>query len=210
LYKEYERFEQGAYYDQTYGETRFTGGEERDMHTYNKIDYLGFNARSFVFNNAKFKLGALASVNIPFGSDKSSFISEDHPLLSDGFFEFKSGLFTSIQAKNIRIATEVIYDYRAEDMSDMFLFNTQFGLTSVKNTELQANIYYGYALESYDSAKIFDPRQEVMWSNFLDIGFNFKFIFLENFEFNGGYRVSVWGENGWNYGIFTGTMSYYF
>ncbi len=210
MYKEYEKYEQGAYWDPNNMQTVYTGGGEKDKLTYNKIDYIGFKIRSFAINNDKFKIGSYAGINIPFGGDKSSYISESHPLLSDGFLEFKGGVFTHVQMKAISLSAEFLYDYRAEDMSDMLLVTTQIGLTSVKNTELQGRILYGYALEDYDASKIFHPRQEVMWSNFLDIGFNFKFIFMENFEFNSGYRISLWGENGWNYGIFNAKLSYYF
>ncbi|OYT10623.1 MAG: hypothetical protein B6I18_08145 [Bacteroidetes bacterium 4572_112] len=119
-------------------------------------------------------------------------------------------MITSVKSKRYRIAAEVLYNYRAEEFSDRLLLKTLFGLTSVENTELQMLIKYAFCLEDYKPEYLFNPRQEIFWSNNLDFGFNFNMRFLEQFEANAGYTLSIWGDNSWNYGIFNMKMSYHF
>jgi hypothetical protein len=207
FYKEEEQYDQSAVYDPYTGQTLYSGGEPKANHSRTRIDYIGLSCEGYFLNTKKVKLGSTIDLRLPTGTDDSALRDE---FLSDGKFETYAGIISEVRGRASRFQTRFIYNYRAEEYSDRFLFSSLIGLSTVKNSELQLLMMYGKSLEDYKPEFAFSPTKEILWGDFFDFGFNFKLDFFENYTFSGGYRLSLWGRNTSNPGIFQTRISYRF
>ncbi len=187
----------------------YAGGETKAKYNLTRLDYFGLNCEAFAYNN-RLILGLRGAVYIPFGGDTSIQNTSEYPFLSDGFLDVRTGPIIGFRHKNIRFTTEILYNYRGEGPIDNLLINTNFAFSTVTDTEMKIMLLYAKSLEPYKEEYKFTTTRENIWEEYLDIGFEVKLKFTDNFNGYSGYRLRFYNKNNWNTGMFWLTGSYIF
>ena len=110
-------------------------------------------------------------------------------------FETSTGTKFDFNFENSRLQLGGIYNQRSEDFSDRLMFNLLFGLSSVENTELFANLKYIRSISDFKEKYQIDFWRQALWENYFDMNLGFTIFFTDEFYANLGYVIRLWGEN---------------
>jgi len=164
-------------------------------------EYFGIGARYKLYSK-KIQAAWLFEGRIPPGFHRGIHDDPDYEFLSDGAFEALTGFSLNVKFKKSWLETAILYNYRDEELSDQFIFHTQFGVSTVPGSKLLGFVNFIQSMDSFEHAVKFDPKETTLQKNLFNLGFMFQLFFSENLYGEFSYKVNLLGKNAWNLGGF--------
>lgn len=136
-------------------------------------------------------------LRIPPGFYNGVNANPDFNYLSDGAFESLIGLRLGLDFNESWIESNLIYNYRDEDLVDQYKAMIEFGIKSIPDTYLAGRAEYVFSAEPIKEVGQFNLRQLQLQEEYLNIGASIYILIKEIVYTNFDISAKMLGTNTW-------------
>jgi hypothetical protein len=166
--------------------------------------YYSIGARYRLYSKLAY-FALLGELRIPPGFHKGINNDPDYDFLSDGAFEFHSGIILGAKLEKGWLESQILYRHRTEELVDELFIHTEAGLATVPGTGLMIFLDFIQSMGTYKNAREFIPHETTLQENLINAGAKFKIFLTETFYVDFSYSIILTGKNtmnksGYNFG----------
>lgn len=159
--------------------------------------YFSLGARYKLYSKLAY-MGVFGALRIPPGFHNGIQNDTDYKFLSDGAFEFHTGIILGITFEKSWLESSFSYNFRAEELVDYVKIHTEFGVSNVPGAKLGMRLDFIQSMGNFTQAVEFDPKKTTLQENVLQAGFLFNWFLTDNLYLDFSFEANLLGKNNIN------------